>query len=197
MTAVSDRDQNLLCQIEQAILDDSTTTTSILQKYIILGGRAGSTELREWAAKELRGYELDDELPSHRTVNAIMHIDGQAGPYLIKDQIIGNEDLPEVVRETASYDNTRQFRQGLGELEAHADRDNDTVRITPETGSQIVKMIKAALCRRQSQALARCAACGWRLVPARPAAALMHRVTLATPRAIAYTGRTNVPATTP
>lgn len=141
MRNVSNRDRNLLRQIEQAILDDSTTTTSILRKCIILGGRAGSTELREWAAKELRGYELGDELPSYRIADAIMRIDGQAGFHLIKGEIIGPEDLPEVVRETGGYDNTLQFRQGLGELEAHARCHNDTVRFTRESGSQIVKMM--------------------------------------------------------
>lgn len=82
--------------------------------------------------KELRGYDRDDELPSYRIANAIVRIDGQAGFYHIKGEVIGPEDLPEVVRETGGYDNTLQFRQGLGELEAHARQEKDTIRFTRE-----------------------------------------------------------------
>jgi hypothetical protein len=141
MTAVSDRDRNLLRQIEQAILDDSTTTTSILQKCNHPRWARRLDRAARVGGQGAARLELDDELPSYRTVNAIMRIDGHAGHYLIKGQIIGPEDLPEVVRETASYNNTLQFRQGLGELEAHARRDNDTVRFTRETGSKIVTMM--------------------------------------------------------
>lgn len=94
-----DQDHALLSKIEQAILDDNVTTTSILQKCIILGGRSGSTKLRDWATRELRGYGPDDQLAPYRRLVPALCIDGQTAVSLFNGYMIGIEDLPAVVRE--------------------------------------------------------------------------------------------------
>jgi hypothetical protein len=144
LARVTDRDRALLSMIEQAILDDSVTTTSILQKCIILGGRSGSTTLRDWAAKELRGYGPDDEVPPYRRIAAPIYIDGQVGPSLFQGRAIGVEDLPDVVQEWG-IGNEFSLRQGLGELEALARSGDDSVRFGSRSSSLIVKMMNRRL----------------------------------------------------
>lgn len=59
---MSKQDATLLDQIE----DDAVNGRPIadtLRKAVILGGKARSTALRDWATKELKGYAPADELP--------------------------------------------------------------------------------------------------------------------------------------
>jgi hypothetical protein len=44
--------KGLLAQIEAGVLGDEPLP-SLLQKCIVLGGRAGSEKMRDWARKEL------------------------------------------------------------------------------------------------------------------------------------------------
>lgn len=57
----------LLSEIEVGALDDSLELATLLRKCIALGGATGSERLREWAARELKGYEEEDELPPYRS----------------------------------------------------------------------------------------------------------------------------------
>jgi hypothetical protein len=61
---VSSRSHRLLNEIEAGALDRQTPLGDVLRKVIALGGKAGSTELRDWVTRELRGFKADDELPS-------------------------------------------------------------------------------------------------------------------------------------
>jgi hypothetical protein len=58
---VSRRDETLIGEIERDLLDGKALAD--LRKCIVLGGRSGSVELRDWASRQLRGYGPDDELP--------------------------------------------------------------------------------------------------------------------------------------
>ncbi len=53
-----------MAHIERELLAEKPLDT-ILRKLILLGGNAGSAELRDWASAELRGYKNDDELPNY------------------------------------------------------------------------------------------------------------------------------------
>jgi hypothetical protein len=46
-----------------------------LRKCIVLGGQAGSASLRDWAAREAKGYDGSDELPTWRVVYAQITVD--------------------------------------------------------------------------------------------------------------------------
>jgi len=61
--------RTLLEQIEQDVLT-SQPLADTLRKCVVLGGKAGSVELREWATRELRGYDAKDDAPDYRTVGA-------------------------------------------------------------------------------------------------------------------------------
>ena len=140
---VTDRDHALLRSIEDDLLDQAVTTTSILQKVIILGGRAGSVALRDWARKELHGYGGEDDVPSYRTVNAVIQMDYVNGSMHATGQTIGCEDLPDAVTEKG-YDNTITFVQGIAELEAMA-ASNGPSKFSRSGNSMIIKMMESKL----------------------------------------------------
>jgi hypothetical protein len=88
----------LMGQIERDLLAEKPLDT-LLRKLILLGGNAGSPELRAWASMELRGYSKDDELPSYREVNAPLQIDGAVPGGIIRHQSISSMDLPDFARD--------------------------------------------------------------------------------------------------
>ena len=64
------RDETLLSEIERDLLGGKPLA-DLLRKCVVLGGRSSSVELRDWASRELRGYNVGDDLPSYRTVGAL------------------------------------------------------------------------------------------------------------------------------
>jgi hypothetical protein len=48
----------------------NSSTASLLQKCILLGGQVGSERLRDWARQELKGYDRVDQVPEYRRVSA-------------------------------------------------------------------------------------------------------------------------------
>lgn len=108
----------MLAEIESAAHDGGSRIADALRKCITLGGRAGSTELRDWATRELNGYSgvSDDDLPDYRTVGAPIGLDGAVYGGLVKNQQISPYDLPDFVQD-ARISEQLQLRQGIGELE--------------------------------------------------------------------------------
>jgi hypothetical protein len=109
------RDETLISEIERDLLDGKPLA-DLLRKCIVLGGRSGSVELRDWASRELRGYNVGDELPAYRTVPAPILADAVTGNAIIKGQRIPLSGLPDFVQE--NVDEEIPLRQGVGELEA-------------------------------------------------------------------------------
>ncbi|PRB18851.1 hypothetical protein [Microbacterium sp. MYb62] len=107
------RPQDLLKQIERDLIAEKPLDT-LLRKLILLGGNAGSPELRQWAATELRGYEDDNSLPSYRRVNAPLQIDGAVPGGVIRHQSISSMDLPDFAR--AEIGELVPLRMGVNEL---------------------------------------------------------------------------------
>jgi hypothetical protein len=109
------RDETLLAEIERNLLDGKPLA-DLLRKCIMLGGRSGSVELRDWASRELRGYTPADELPAYRTVGAPIMADATTGHAIIKGQRMPLSGFPDFVQENISEE--FPLRQGVGELEA-------------------------------------------------------------------------------
>ncbi|MDQ2882154.1 MAG: hypothetical protein M3Y48_13280 [Actinomycetota bacterium] len=63
----------LLAQIEVGVLDDSVLLSSLLQKCIVLGGKAGSAKMRDWARQELNGYQDVQNIPDYRRSSSADH----------------------------------------------------------------------------------------------------------------------------
>jgi hypothetical protein len=88
-----------------------------LRHCLSLGSRAGSAALRDWASKELEGYEPDDELPAYRVLPATLKIDGAAPGGWIKGQPFSPLMLPDFVQEVLGTEEQVCLRQGIAEIE--------------------------------------------------------------------------------
>lgn len=117
--------KGLLGAIERDLLNDKPVA-GLLRKFILLGGQAGSRELREWASKELRGYASGDELPSYRSIPAPIQMDGMSPIAQVWGQRLGVSELPGFARH--DIDEHVNLTMGVGEIEAlaHHEHDGDT-----------------------------------------------------------------------
>jgi hypothetical protein len=88
-----------------------------------LGGQVRSTELREWANRELRGYiGTDVEIPEYRKPGAIIQLDAFVPGGQITGQQISPRALPDFVQEhVGEY---VPLGHGIGEIEAMVERAN-------------------------------------------------------------------------
>lgn len=75
MSGTNTEVKRLLQQVQDAALDPNTPVADALRLCLAAGGRLGSTELRDWAKKELNGYDDDDELPPYRIARTAMLMD--------------------------------------------------------------------------------------------------------------------------
>ncbi|MEU0114771.1 hypothetical protein ABZ137_13855 [Streptomyces bobili] len=134
----------LLAEIQRDVLDENKSLASALRKCIVLGGEANSAPLREWATKELRGYDGTDELPDFRVVAASLHIDGIAGYNQITGQMISPRALPEGIREHVGE--TYELRTGVGEIEAMIDQAEGThVHLGLPMGADVAALMNHSL----------------------------------------------------
>lgn len=118
----------LMREIERDLLADKPLD-GLLRKFILLGGNVGSPELRAWASQELRGYDNDADLPSYRTVNAPLQIDGAVPGGLIQHQSISSMDLPDFARD--EIDELVPLRMGVGEIHS---------MVAQHKGDKVVKL---------------------------------------------------------
>src|SRR6266487_3176207 len=102
MDTMQGQGTGLLSQIEQDVLDDGKPLGTALRKCMLMGSRTGSSQLREWATLELKGYPIRGEVPEYRVVHAGLHIDGVTSGGIIKGQPIGSSWLPDFVAEHVS-----------------------------------------------------------------------------------------------
>lgn len=132
----------LLSEIERDLLD-GVAVADVLRKLIILGGRSGSSELRDWASQELRGYAdaTVDDLPDYRKILATIQVDAVVGYTQISHQTISPRELPEEAREHIT--NQVPFFQGIGEIQAMAEGHNGdkTVRISLPGQRELARLI--------------------------------------------------------
>lgn len=139
---MSRRGHGLVSEIERDAMSEDRPLASTLRKCVILGGRAGSTELRDWATRELRGYELEDELPKYRIIPAPIRVDAMRGNFQITGQRISPGELPDGIAE--HIDEEVQIRYGIGEIEALAKRyetTNESARFSLPGGADIVRLM--------------------------------------------------------
>lgn len=129
---------NLMAQVERDLVDEKPLET-ILRKLILLGGNAGSPELREWAGAELRGYANGEELPPYRNVNAPIQIDGAAPGAIVRHQTISSMALPDFARD--QIDELVPLRMGVREIQTMVSRANakdGVVKLQPAGASLVV-----------------------------------------------------------
>jgi hypothetical protein len=127
---------DLLAELQAGLRDDNSSTTSLLQKCILLGGQVGSERLRDWARQELKGYDRVDQVPEYRRVSAPLCIDGATFHHLITGQQVSAMSLPEFAREYISEEVA--LTNGLGELEQISRGPEDMIRLAPPGAQELV-----------------------------------------------------------
>lgn len=125
-------ESNLLNEIEEEALRGDVLTA--LRLCLRLGGETRSGTLREWAARELKGYE-HDAVPDYRLVQAPLFIDSISGNNWFKGQQITPSFLSEVVRPT--FPSQMSLIQPLSEIVTMSETE-DSVHLTPAVSGEIL-----------------------------------------------------------
>lgn len=133
------REHTLVEQIEHDALEPTVSIATALRKCIVLGGKSGSEELRDWATRELQGYHGHDELPDYRVIAAPLMVDGVAGNYQVTGQQFPPSGLPEFARDRITE--SVELRDGVGSLEALADQPQ--IRLMPPMASELARYMNA------------------------------------------------------
>jgi hypothetical protein len=126
---------SLLSQIQSDAVDEGVSISTALRKCLILGGESGSSQLREWARRELEGYGPDDELPAYRSIRAPLMVDGVSGFYQVTHQQIPASSIPDFARERVSEN--LELRYAVRNLEAMLDQAE--IRLQPPAASDLAR----------------------------------------------------------
>jgi hypothetical protein len=144
MCAMRHKREGLLAQIEAGVLDDTVPLSSLLQKCIVLGGQARSEKMRDWARRELNGYAgVAEKLPDYRLIRAGLTavITNTMGYNPITQRIhpsVLPAPLPDWFREEGIDLEDATMGQGIGVLEALANRKTDEHKLIPPWAEVIV-----------------------------------------------------------
>ncbi len=133
------REEDLIAQIERHALDESVPVATALRECIVLGGKSGSEKLRDWATRELKGYDGKDELPAYRVVPAPLLVDGFTGNLHVTRQPFPPSGLPEFAREHIKEE--VQLRDGVASIEALARRDE--IKFAPQMAADLTRYMNA------------------------------------------------------
>lgn len=135
----------LLAQIEAAVLDDSVPLSSLLQKCIVLGGKAGSEKMRDWARQELNGYQDFQSIPNYRRLRAQVKlvITNLAG-YNPITRPLSASDLDDQLRKILADSKVElevvPLGTNIGELEALASS-NEDVQLVPYWADVMLQLL--------------------------------------------------------
>ncbi|MFD9724612.1 hypothetical protein [Streptomyces sp. NPDC059072] len=141
------RQRGLLVEIEQEALDESKPLSSVLRKCVVLGGHSSSAELREWATRELRGYDgvATEDLPAYRRIPAPIQVNALLGASSVRGQRISPSELPEFARSEVKEEVA--LRNGIGEVEALAQRhetSGEHAHLSIPGGLELTRLMDAA-----------------------------------------------------
>jgi hypothetical protein len=136
---MAQREGNLLAEIERDALDDDVPVATTLRKCIVLGGKSGSEELRDWATRELKGYHGEDDLPEYRIVPAPLLVDGFSGNAHVTRQPFPPSGLPEFAQENIKEE--VQLRDGVGSIEALVQQEE--IKLAPAMAADLVRYMNA------------------------------------------------------
>lgn len=114
---MADKRAGLLYEIQRDLLDGKPLA-DLLRKCIVLGGRANSAELRDWASSELKGFAGKADVPPYRTVPASLALNAVVGVNQITGQRIAPRDLPrDLIEDPDIIKEEVTIRQGIAEVE--------------------------------------------------------------------------------
>lgn len=135
---------DLLDEVERDVLDHTVPLAACLRKIIILGGKAGSEEMRAWASQELKGYDGIDDLPAYRKVRAPLQVDGINPRMHYQGHNISPSAIPDFAQE--SVNETLYLIQPIGELEEmwrRGQASDEPVKLSPAGGMDLVRYMNS------------------------------------------------------
>ena len=128
---------SLLDRIEAKALDGQVVKA--LRMCISLGGRAGSAQLRDWAKRELHGYDGVADLPDYRIINANLYVNWVNAFWRRTGQQISSNQLPDFAQEHISEEvEMRHPIPALRKLAESAEREHQSIRLSPPGAMDIV-----------------------------------------------------------
>lgn len=117
------------------MLDEAEPLAGLLRKCLLLGAETGSDALRDWARKELNGYDVEDDVPEYRRLTGVpISMDSMSGNTWATGQIINRLQLPPEAQEYVSE--TIPMRQPIEELEKLAGQENLSFQTSALTYAQ-------------------------------------------------------------
>jgi hypothetical protein len=132
---------DLLAQIATDVAGNKRPLSSLLQTCIVLGGSAGSEKMRDWARRELDGYDGSaDSVPDYRHVHAVLMavITNNAGYNGITQRIqedVFPRQIRDLLRETVGDIEDVPLPYGIGMLEGLASQGTDAHHLSPPWSS--------------------------------------------------------------
>lgn len=147
------RQQRLLRQIETGALDSKMPLVDVLRKVVMLGGRVGSPELRDWATRELTGYSVDNEVPDYRKVSLELLYDFTGGFGRGGSRIpMPPENVPAAAREILTSPAQIRFSLArLEELAAACSRGNGWQSLSTDLHQQVAHVLNLEQRRRDGR----------------------------------------------
>lgn len=121
-----------------------------MRKCLALGGLAKSAELRDWAARELRGYPDEAPLPDYRKIRTPLLMDGFTGSGIFRGRQVSVIDLPEEARGVVGNELSLTF--GAGKIEAlirQAEDRGEPVELGPPAAAELALMMSHEVGRYQ------------------------------------------------
>jgi AbiTii len=138
-------DGNLLAEVQRDALDPNVGLSNTLRKVMALGGVVGSTELREWASLELRGYVgSPTELPTYRKVPATLEVNGFNGSMQVKGFRLSPRDLPSFAQ--ASVGEEVPLNSSVREIEEmarHAEAKGGHIALSPPMAQDLARVMNS------------------------------------------------------
>ena len=111
----------LLSDIINELIDTEKTIGSPMLKAKVLASRIQNKELLNWVNNELKGYDIDEELPSYRIYKC--HVTGTFinGTMKYSEVPIATKGLPPNILKNLDY---MRFEQSITTLERNLDKNN-------------------------------------------------------------------------
>ncbi len=128
----------LLDQIESEAMDGDVVKA--LRLCIKLGGHSGSADLRQWAERELNGYDSDEEVPGYRRIGAPLCYDGTSMSEKARGVELPISALPEFAKEAA--EEGLLMMMPISEIRDMA-RTTGSLRLAPSWGAEVAQYMNA------------------------------------------------------
>ncbi len=141
-TIVARRDSDRLAEIERDVLDESKSVAAALRKCLALGGQARSAELRDWASRELHGYQDEVPLPDYRKIRTPLLMDGFTRGGIFRGKQVSVIDLPQEACDVVGDELPLTF--GAGKIEGlirQAEEHGGSIELGPAAAAELALMM--------------------------------------------------------